>query len=60
MEQKRKERPSAEVLLERLSRMLIPEEILKDFDIYGAEESLSCREIELREKEGLIPKVLRD
>jgi hypothetical protein len=38
--------------------MLVPEYILKYFEIYGAKESPSCWMIELREKEGLIPKEL--
>jgi hypothetical protein len=60
MGQKRKGRPSSEVLLETVSRMLVPGTILKDFEIYGAEEFPSCWVIELREKEGLIPVELSD
>jgi hypothetical protein len=59
MGQKRKQRPSTESLLESVSRMLVPEYILKDFDIYGAEEYPSSWVIELREKEGLIPSALK-
>lgn len=55
MGQKRKERPSTDALLSTVSKMLIPDYILKDFDIYGAQEFSSCWIIEMREKEGRIP-----
>ena len=60
MSHPRKFRPSSETLLTTLSRMLVPEHILLDFDIYGAKESNSCWVIELREKEGLIPTELKE
>lgn len=59
MGQKRKERPSADSLLDTVSLMLVPEYILKDFDIYGAKEYPSSWVIELREKEDRIPVELR-
>ena len=59
MGQKKKERPSADVLLERVSRMLVPEYILKDFDIYGANEYSDHWTIELREKDSRIPESLQ-
>jgi hypothetical protein len=58
MGQKRKERPSTDVLLESVSKMLVPEYILKYFDIFGANEYPSCWTIELREKESRIPQAL--
>jgi hypothetical protein len=39
--------------------MLVPEFILRDFDIYGATESPTGWVIELREKEEKIPESLR-
>lgn len=60
MGQKRKQAPSAEELYPTISRMLVPEYILENFEIYGAEESPSHWMIELREKEGLIPSELKD
>jgi hypothetical protein len=38
--------------------MLVPESILADFDIYDAKESSAQWTIEMREKEGRIPKEL--
>lgn len=58
MGQKRKQRPSSDILLEMVSRMLVPEYILKNFDIYGATETPSCWTIDMREKEGRIPSEL--
>ena len=60
MGQKRKARPSSESLLSTMCRMLIPEHILSNFEVYGAVESSSCWVIELREKEGLIPAELSE
>lgn len=60
MGQKRKTRPSSDTLLETVSRILVPDYILENFDIYGASEFSSCWVIELREKEGLIPVELKD
>jgi hypothetical protein len=47
MGQKRKQAPSAEELYPTISRMLVPEYILENFAIYGAEESPSHWLIEL-------------
>ena len=60
MGQKRKERPSSEMLLSTISRMLVPAHILENFDIYGAKESSTSWVIELREKEGLLPEAVID
>jgi hypothetical protein len=60
MGQKRKELPSAETILSRVSRMLVPENILENFDIYDAMEYSSSWVIELREKEWQIPSELRE
>lgn len=59
MGQKRKQRPSAEELLETISAMLVPPSILEHFEIYGARETATCWEIELRERGGLIPRELQ-
>jgi hypothetical protein len=59
MGQSRKERPSSDVLLSTVSRMLVPEYILLYFEIYGATESPDSWVIDLREKESLIPEALR-
>jgi hypothetical protein len=55
MGRKKLEKPSAETLNYTLSRMLVPANILENFDIFGAEEFKERWVIELREKEGLIP-----
>jgi len=60
MGQKRKIRPSTDTLFETVSRMLVPDYILENFDIYGANEFPTCWVIELREKEDLIPVALKD
>ena len=60
MGRKKIERPSAESLLFTVSRMLVPEDILQDFDIYGAKESAAHWMIELREKENRIPTDLKE
>ena len=60
MGQKRKQAPSASELFPTISRMLVPEDILENFEIYGAEEFPSHWMIELREKEGIIPAELSD
>ena len=60
MGQKRKIRPSSDILLETVSRMLVPSYILENFEIYGANEYPTCWSIELREKETKIPVELKD
>ena len=59
-EGKRIERPSSDSFLSTVSRMLVPEAILKGFEIYGAKESVAHWMIELREKENRIPTELQD
>ncbi|MDO9152532.1 MAG: hypothetical protein Q7U47_02290, partial [Paludibacter sp.] len=55
MGQKKKSRPSTDTLFETVSRMLVPDYILENFEIYGANELPTCWIIELREKEDKIP-----
>ncbi|GHT50364.1 hypothetical protein AGMMS49982_05540 [Bacteroidia bacterium] len=59
MGRKKLERPGYEELFWTTSRMLVPDYILEDFDIYGAKESKECWIIEMREKEGRIPQALQ-
>ena len=59
MGRKKIERPSSDSLLSTVSRMLVPDDILKYFEIYGAKESPACWMIELREKENRIPAELQ-
>jgi hypothetical protein len=48
--------PESEIELNKaMSKMLVPENILADFDIYSVQEHLVRWVIELREKEGKIP-----
>jgi len=49
-----------DTLLDTVSRMLVPEFILENFEIYGAQEFSTCWVIELREKEDRIPPELKD
>ena len=58
MGRKRIERPPVEEVYSTIASILVPDYILKDFDIYGAKESQSCWVIEMREKEGIIPEEL--
>jgi len=58
MGRKRFERQSAESLLSTVSTMPVPEHILQYFDIWDAHEYKERWVIEMREKEGLIPKEL--
>ena len=60
MGQKRKTRPSTDTLFDTVSRMLVPDHILENFEIYGANEFPTCWVIELREKENRIPPDLKD
>lgn len=59
MGQKKKQRPSVDNLFDTVSRMLVPEYILEDFDIFGAKEYPDRWVIELREKEERIPMELK-
>jgi hypothetical protein len=58
MGRKRKEKPDAASLHSTISRMLVPEYILLDFEIYGAKEYKERWVIEMREKGGRIPREL--
>lgn len=53
------ERPAVDSLFLTVSKMLVPEFILADFDIYGAQEFRDRWVIEMREKAGIIPKELQ-
>lgn len=55
MGRKRISRPTAESVNASISKMLVPEFILANFEIYGAQEFKERWVIEMREKEGLIP-----
>jgi hypothetical protein len=52
MGRKKIAKPSAENLLEIVSKMLVPASILADFDIYDAKENSVQWTIELREEMG--------
>ncbi|GHV52489.1 hypothetical protein FACS1894181_15620 [Bacteroidia bacterium] len=55
MGRKRLTCPSVGELYATVSKMLVPEFILQDFEVHGATESTPKRVIELGEKEGRIP-----
>ena len=58
MGRKKLERQSVENLFSTVSTMLVPEHILQYFDIWDAHEYKERWVIEMREKEGLLPKEL--
>jgi len=58
MGRKKLERQSIETLFSSVSRMLVPEHVLKYFDIWDAHEHKNRWVIEMREKEGLVPEAL--
>ena len=58
MGRKKLERQSIETLFSTVSTMLVPEHILQYFEIWDAHEYKERWVIEMREKEGLIPKEL--
>ena len=60
MGRKKKERPPIEQMYNTISKMLVPEHILKDFDIYDAHEYKSRWVIEMREKENRMPSSLQE
>jgi hypothetical protein len=60
MGRKKKERPPVEQMYDTISKMLVPEHILKDFDIYDAQEYKPRWVIEMREKENRIPPALQE
>jgi hypothetical protein len=59
MGRKCKEAPPLEALYATVSRMPVPEHVLKDFDIYDVRESKNRWVIEMREKEGRNPAALQ-
>ena len=59
MGRKRIEQPCIESLYSTISSILVPDYILKDFDIYGAQESKTCWVIDMREKECHVPSCLQ-
>jgi hypothetical protein len=60
MGRKRLERTSIESLFSTVSSMLVPAHILDYFEIWNAHEHKNRWVIEMREKEGIIPKELSD
>jgi hypothetical protein len=60
MGRKKLVRTSVERLLSTVSSMLVPAHVLKYFDIWDAKESKTRWVIEMREKEGNIPKELSE
>jgi hypothetical protein len=60
MGRKKLERQSVESLFGTVSTMLVPEHILDYFEIWDAHEYNDRWVIEMREKEGFIPKELSD
>jgi hypothetical protein len=59
MGRKKKECPPVEQMYATISKMLVPEHILENFDIYDAQEYKPRWVIELREKEERIPACLQ-
>ena len=59
MGRKKLVRPPVDSLFLTTSKMLVPEFILEDFEIYGAQEFTDRWVIEMREKEGRIPAELQ-
>jgi len=60
MGRKKLERQSVDSLFSTVSTMLVPSHILEYFDIWDAQEYKDRWVIEMREKEGNIPKELSD
>jgi hypothetical protein len=60
MGRKKLERQSLDTLFSTVSRMLVPSHVLEHFDIWDAREHKHKWVIEMREKEGFIPKELSD
>lgn len=59
MGRKKIERPPIDELFSSISKMLVPENILDNFDIYGATQYKDYWEIEMREKEDLFSEGLK-
>lgn len=55
MGQKLKPKPDASVLYDKISKMLVPENILQHFEIFDANDFATGWVVELREKDSLIP-----
>jgi len=55
MGRRRKELPPVEAMYAKIASILVPENILRDFDIYDAKENKACWVIEMREKSDRIP-----
>ena len=53
MGRKHKELPPVEAMYAKIASILVPEHILRDFEIYDAKDNKSCWVIEMREKEGM-------
>ena len=60
MGRKKLERQNVESLFSTVSSMLVPEHILSYFEIWDAQEYKDRWVIEMREKEGFIPKELSE
>jgi hypothetical protein len=60
MGRNKKEKQSVKLLYSTISRMLVPERILEHFEIWGFQEYKDRWVIEMREKEGIVPKELSD
>ena len=59
MGRNKKERKSTDELYGDMSKMIVPEFILKDFEISSINEQKGCWVVELQEKEQRIPEALR-
>ena len=59
MGRKKKESPPIEEIYSKVSTLLVPDYILKDFDIYDLHQHTSCCVIEMYEKEARIPVALQ-
>jgi len=60
MGRKKLERPCIDTLFSTVSQMLVPSHILEHFDIWNAREHNNRWVIEMREKEGFLPKSLSE
>ena len=58
MGRKKKERPSLDHLFSTAMRMLVPSNILEDFEMWDAHENKECWVIEMREHECRFPEEL--
>ena len=60
MGSKKKGFPPIAEMYDKVSSLLVPDYILKDFDIYDVHQQVSCCVIEMYEKEDRIPSGLHD